>query len=259
VQHSEPEILVRPAVSCITLHYPAVPCSSFLQYPQYPNLTLQYPRVLCSTQLSLLARAVPTGPTVPCSTHRCCRGTQLSLLPRAVPTVPCSIHEYCAVPRCIHSTHSTHSTLQYPRVLCSTQIHLQYPQYPQYPSAVPTVPGLPQYPRVLCSTRQGNHYMTNYNSESAEVFHEFKLRVSIHELANVTTESPQTIRSRMQQLWVAIRNIYFIETDAERHARVTAQLRLEIAKLTARLKRPRSPEPSKAEKHPKHYDEENKG
>jgi hypothetical protein len=62
----------------------------------------------------------------------------------------------------------------------------------------------------------------------------------------------------MQQLWATIRNIYFIEMDAERHARVTTQLRLEIAELTARLKRPRSPEPLKPDNHPKH-DEENKG
>jgi hypothetical protein len=50
--------------------------------------------------------------------------------------------QYPAVPRCIRSTHSTCSTLQ-------------------YPSAVPTVPGLPQYPRILCSTRQGNHLISN--------------------------------------------------------------------------------------------------
>ncbi len=102
------------------------------------------------------------------------------------------------------------------------------------------------------------NYMTDYNTESAEVYHEFKLRVSIYESASVTTDSPQTIRSRIQQLWATIRNIYFIETDAERHARVTAQLRLEIAELTARLKRSRSPDPLKPDKHPK-YDEENKG
>ena len=109
--------------SCSTLQYPAVPCSPHLQYPQYPFL------------------AVPTVPTVPCSTHGYCRSTQLSRLAPAVPTVPtvpCSTRGYCAVPRFIHSTRSTCSTLQ-------------------YPWAVPTVPGLPQYPRLLCSTRQGNH------------------------------------------------------------------------------------------------------
>jgi hypothetical protein len=100
--------------------------------------------------------------------------------------------------------------------------------------------------------------MTDYNTESAEVYHEFKLRVSIHGPSSPTTENPQNIRSRMQQLWATIRNIYFIETDAERHARVTTQLRLEIAELTARLKRPHSLESPKPDKHPK-IDEENKG
>ena len=75
-----------------TLQYPAVPCSTHLQYPQYPvpcsthstHSTLQYPRVLPQYPTVTLAGAVP-----------------------AVPTVPCSTHGYCAVPRFIHSTRST--------------------------------------------------------------------------------------------------------------------------------------------------------
>ncbi len=57
-------------------------------------------------------------------------------------------------------------------------------------------------------------YMTDYNTE------EFKLRACLNSrTSSPTTESPQNIRSRMQQLWATIRNIYFIETDAERHVR----------------------------------------
>ena len=98
--------------------------------------TLQYPAVhTCSTRSThfLQYPQYPQYPAVPTGTA-------------AVPN--------CHFSSC--STHSTHSTLQYPRVLqvlCST--HSTHSTV-QYPAAVPTVPGLPQYPRVLCSTRQGN-------------------------------------------------------------------------------------------------------
>ncbi len=99
--------------------------------------TLQYPAVhICSTRSTQYLQ-YPQYPQYP-----------------AVPTGT------AAVPNCHFrpcSTHSTHSTLQYPRVLRVLHSTRSTHSTLQYPSAVPTVPGLPQYPRVLCSTRRGNH------------------------------------------------------------------------------------------------------
>jgi hypothetical protein len=118
----------------IHLVRPAVPCSSFLQYPQYPSPT------------------VPALPTVPCSTHGYCHSTQLPLLPRAVPTVPKGT---AAGPNCHFYAVQYPQYPQYPAVPNCHFHPVQYPEYPQYP-AVTT--GTVQYPNtstvpaVPCST-----------------------------------------------------------------------------------------------------------
>ncbi len=189
MQHSEPELLVRPAV----------PGSSFLQYPQYPNLI------------------VPAVPTVLCSTHGYYAVPNCHFWPvqypqylqyPAVPTGTAAVLN----PRYPQYPAVSTGTVQYPRVLCSTQMHPQYPQYPQYlaaptgtvqypnSSTVPTVPAIPcsthlqylQY-RDCCRTRQGNHYtlisyllITVSNHYNCTVFYLYYWvsSISIHDLLN---------------------------------------------------------------------------
>ena len=115
--------------------------------------TLQYPADhSCSTRSTQIVQypqypqypAVPTGTVqyltatfYPCSTH----STHSTLqYPWVLPQYPTATFYPC-------STHSTHSTLQYPWVL------LQYPTVTFCSCSTHSTHSTLQYPRVLCSTQ----------------------------------------------------------------------------------------------------------